>query len=292
MQRVAKILTFLGSAILALVVGLILSGIALSGVISMQMTHVLFWLAFAVSVLAAPLTVWLTSQSWRRCSAVFVCTAVVVGGGMWWLDSWLAQEKARQDATNQPPSLVHLTGLPPSVPIAKTPSLGPSVRKPSSTRPPQDNSVHIGSGASVNQSSTGDCSPNMIGGSNTVNCGPPALRIEWTTHNVDPPAPTQEKHEFKYEQWITVKVNETYTPISLGVVCDAEIEEVEAGMPVPNMRQNLHIGIDRDNKKIGLVYFEGTPAMPDRPLFIFVWSNQPFSVLEVRQAKFNIVPQS
>jgi hypothetical protein len=34
----------------------------------------------------------------------------------------------------------------------------------------QDNSVHIGAGATVDQNSKGDCSPNIIGGSNTVNC--------------------------------------------------------------------------------------------------------------------------
>lgn len=36
----------------------------------------------------------------------------------------------------------------------------------------QDNSVHLGAGAAVEQQSKGPCSPNIIGGSSTVNCAP------------------------------------------------------------------------------------------------------------------------
>jgi hypothetical protein len=42
-------------------------------------------------------------------------------------------------------------------------------------QPRQDNSVHVGAGSKIEQQSSGDCSPNMVGGSNTVNCGPPPL---------------------------------------------------------------------------------------------------------------------
>ena len=53
----------------------------------------------------------------------------------------------------------------------------PAPTTPQSHIPPkktnsQDNSVHIGGGAKVEQNSSGNCSPNMIGGSGTVNCGP------------------------------------------------------------------------------------------------------------------------
>ncbi len=52
-----------------------------------------------------------------------------------------------------------------------------TTRGPSSPKPQQDNSVHIGEGAKVDQSSTGPCSPNMIGGSNTVNCAAPVRTV-------------------------------------------------------------------------------------------------------------------
>ncbi|MGA8500025.1 MAG: hypothetical protein WB683_00620 [Candidatus Sulfotelmatobacter sp.] len=155
-------------------------------------------------------------------------------------------------------------------------------------KPSQDNSVHIDGGATVDQRSTGDCSPNIIGASNTVNCGAAATEIKWQQRDVIPPALPEDKHEFKFEKQITVMVNGTYTPVSLGFVCDAEIEEVDVGMEGAYMRLMPRTGTDRDNHKMGFAYFEGTPATPERPLFISVWSNQPFSVLEVKQARINV----
>jgi hypothetical protein len=53
-------------------------------------------------------------------------------------------------------------------------------------KPVQDNSVHMGDGAALDQNSNGDCSPNIVGGSNTVNCGPPPPHIEWSQVAGDP----------------------------------------------------------------------------------------------------------
>jgi hypothetical protein len=44
--------------------------------------------------------------------------------------------------------------------------------KKTSSTPKQDNSVHVAKGAKIEQQSSGDCSPNIVGGSNTVNCAP------------------------------------------------------------------------------------------------------------------------
>ncbi len=38
--------------------------------------------------------------------------------------------------------------------------------------PQQDNSVHVDNGSKIDQQSTGLCSPNIVGGSNTINCPP------------------------------------------------------------------------------------------------------------------------
>jgi hypothetical protein len=57
--------------------------------------------------------------------------------------------------------------------------------KPVPVKPSQDNSVHIGDGARIGQNSNGDCSPNMIGGSNTVNCDvPPQIATTKLSENV------------------------------------------------------------------------------------------------------------
>jgi hypothetical protein len=46
----------------------------------------------------------------------------------------------------------------------------------------QDNSVHVESGGVIQQQSGGNCSPNIVGGSNTVNCGPPPPRISFSVN--------------------------------------------------------------------------------------------------------------
>jgi pimeloyl-ACP methyl ester carboxylesterase len=60
---------------------------------------------------------------------------------------------AKNNKLNEPSLCKPVTAITPSVPT-----------------PQQDNSVHIGEGAQVEQTSKGPCSPNIIGGSNTVNC--------------------------------------------------------------------------------------------------------------------------
>jgi hypothetical protein len=132
---------------------------------------------------------------------------------------------------------------------------------------------------------------NCIGGDNygnpTVNNFSPPLEIKWETRDIIPPALSEEKHIFQYEKQVTVKANMTYTPVSLAIVCNSEIEEVNAGSAGAATHLNPRFGIDSVNKKVGFAYFEGTPITPDNPLYISVWSNRPFTVLEVRQARFN-----
>ena len=69
-------------------------------------------------------------------------------------------------------------------------------------------------------------------------------------------------------------------------MCNAEIEEVNVGMAGSYSLMNERIGVDLADRKRGFAYFEGTPVTPGKPLFISVWSNQPFSVLEVSKASF------
>lgn len=63
-------------------------------------------------------------------------------------------------------------------PIAnvKTPPPTPPSRKQPNALPSQDNSVHVDNGSKIEQQSSGDCSPNFVGGNNSVNCNPPRVR--------------------------------------------------------------------------------------------------------------------
>jgi hypothetical protein len=152
----------------------------------------------------------------------------------------------------------------------------------------QDNSVHIEKGSTVDQKSSGDCSPNIIGGSSTVNCAPPPIEMKWNAKKVDPPQLPRDKRTFRYQQQVTVKVTAPYTPISIGVRCSADIGEIEGFLPGAHERLFPREGTDRDNTKLGFVYWEGSPATPDEPLIISIWSDQPLSVLEVGPAKINV----
>jgi hypothetical protein len=151
-RAVEILLALLGCAIFGLVVTLVLSGIGESGVINMQITHALFWLAFGISIVAAPLAAWLISQSLKHSVLALIGTVVVLGGGLLWLDSWLHKEKDKQDAANQPPSPLRTTAPPPTIPIIKLRMhVSPSTIN-------QGN----GAGARVTQHSEGNNSPNSV----------------------------------------------------------------------------------------------------------------------------------
>jgi hypothetical protein len=137
------------------------------------------------------------------------------------------------------------------------------------------------------RSNNGDCSPNIVGGNSTVNCGPPPIQIKWDAKTIDPPEATPDKRVFKYQQQVTVNVSATYTPVSLGVLCNADIGEIQGYLPIPHAELMPRNGTDKNNSKIGFVYFEGTAARPDVPVVISIWSDQPLSVLEVKQARIH-----
>ena len=63
--------------------------------------------------------------------------------------------------------------------LTATASYGATVTPASVPKPlasSQDNSVHIGKGGKIEQTSKGNCSPNIVGGSNTVNCREPTVQ--------------------------------------------------------------------------------------------------------------------
>ncbi|MFZ0334898.1 MAG: hypothetical protein WAL69_12250, partial [Candidatus Acidiferrales bacterium] len=53
---------------------------------------------------------------------------------------------------------------------------------------------------------------------------------------------------------------------------------------------NVSQGTDANDKKLAFVKFGGTAVTPDSPLYIFLWSNEPLHVLQVKPA--NIRPPS
>jgi hypothetical protein len=91
--------------------------------------------------------------------------------------------------------------------------------------------------------------------------------------------------EFKYEKEVTVTVTGTYTPVSIALKCDSSVKKVNALFRRPWTSMNPNMGVSSTDSSIAYVYFEGTPATPDDPLIVHIWSDAPFSVLEVGQAR-------
>jgi len=211
---------------------------------------------------------------WERPLGIVALGVVVavVGGLIVWLISRHYDKPTLSTAIEQP----RTQPIPPSVPIAKTPLARPSVSTASPTKPQQDNSVHIGDRTTVSQSSTGDCSPNMIGGTNTVNCGPPApppLHYTWSTKDVK-----SQKPEYKFAKAIVVQTNIVTQPVSIAVRADGEIEDLTVCCGVFMMES---IGNDTNDKRKWFVSFEAPAFRPDKSLLVTVFSEKPLSILAV-----------
>jgi hypothetical protein len=143
----------------------------------------------------------------------------------------------------------------------------------------QDNSVHVDRGSKIEQQSSGDCSPNIVGGSNTVNCGPsppPPLKISWNV------SPNQSRDASEYVLMVTVTVNTPMSPVAVGVICDT---------PLTRMTIGTHRGVIAVNERTILdgakafVYYEGMPLAPSDELYLTLSAPKPFSVLAVGPAK-------
>lgn len=136
------------------------AGISSSGVIGADLTRAYFWLAFALAVVAAPVAAGFAWKSLRYSLICFLATAVLMGAGLWRLDSWLILRKAEQDAANQPPPAIPTVAPPPSVPIIKTPPLPvPSAKsKPIAPQVIQNGDCDVNQSGNNNHAST-NCTP-------------------------------------------------------------------------------------------------------------------------------------
>lgn len=126
-----------------------------------------------------------------------------------------------------------------------------------------------------------------IGGGNVTNptvnnFGPPPITVTWKANDAPSLRP-----EYRYMKDVVVSVSATWQPVSLGVICDSEIGMVFANFASGGAFSNDREGVEVNNHKIGYVYFKTQPLTSDEPLHIYVFSNQPLSILDVRQATIN-----
>lgn len=123
-------------------------------------------------------------ETWWGQAILLIVTGVIVGLVVWGVTRHYDKPIAIIPATNLPEVPAGRTEAKTqetAKPLAQ-PQRGPSkkIAAPSNRAAPQDNSVHVEDGSKIEQQSSGDCSPNIVGGANTVNCGPPSLRLEYS----------------------------------------------------------------------------------------------------------------
>lgn len=187
-----------------------------------------------------------------------------------------------QHDTPTPVAATQVAPQPQPQPVKQAPTSAPAttplaqVAPAKKTKPQQDNSVHIGDHTSVSQSSSGDCSPNIIGGSPTVNCGPPLpppLQFTWSVQDVKPENPAH-----KFAKTITVQTNVVVEPVFIGVTADEEIEELTVCCGVFFMQS---VGHDTSDKRRWFVSFDSPAFRPNKPFLLTAYSEKPLSILAI-----------
>ncbi len=243
-KMVELVVLLLGSTIVALGVCLYLAGIAASGVITMELTHTLFWATLVVLVLGAALSAWVMNLGRRAIWGSAVITLIVVATILWATNAYLTKKKAELDAANQPPPQFHKIIPGPSVPIVKTPR-------------PKPSRVNIDQRGNDNVAGTVDQSGNK-GGTNNAAIG--NGNDVGNTYNINPPKP----------------------PDPIGLFLDCDFQRFPITIPSGSKILVLQVRPDIIKKNIGLEEISapdtGTLIWPsekdDPPLAIYTHPNQ------------------
>jgi hypothetical protein len=177
-----------------------------------------------------------------------------------------------QQAPQSPPSK-------PSADTTKSHKTKNTLPKPRTSE--TDNSVHLDNGSKVEQQSSGDCSPNIIGGSPTVNCGPPPpppLSLNFSQEQM----PSSDKN-FPFVTKVRVVPNQEWKPVSLAIICDGPVGKIDISMEVSGSYTMQEVASSiAENPNIGLVEIGSPSARPDRPVIALVFSAGSLRVLGVR----------
>ena len=133
----------------------------------------------------------------------------------------------------------------------------------------------------------------QVGGSGnqaTVNNfgSPPPPPLQWTISVKDVVPPV--RSEFKYQKEITVTPNVSWSPVSIAINCDAEIDLVDFNTRLGGAFTHVSAGLTKEDHKVGYVYFDSPAITPEVPLLIQVYSSNQFSVLSINRAKIGDLP--
>lgn len=136
-----------------------------------------------------------------------------------------------------------------------------------------DNSVHLDNGSKIEQQSNGDCSPNMIGGSGTVNCAPPLKLM--TTQVIEP----SDQDGF-LKTVITVVPNKDVTA-PFNVVLRFDIPVKSIGVSISGSGGISGGGPGAVSSGTNLVIPLGTGFNPKHALLLTMYSASPLKLLDI-----------
>jgi hypothetical protein len=135
-------------------------------------------------------------------------------------DQWKGDVDYWKDRAGQKPECPLIAPSENSKPVSQKPK-----QQAAKPIPKQDNSVHVDNGSSIKQNSNGDCSPNMVGGANTFNCGPPPPKMTWEHYQwpIDRPKPNGIVHPDAYAR---ISIDRDWPHAKFVVFCDRPCQAV------------------------------------------------------------------
>lgn len=192
--------------------------------------------------------------------AAYAVAGALLALGLMGIRSVYAREYARSSASLTKPAAVQpLPTTPDAINAPTTPGANDKDQKknphtllrPPASSKPQDNSVHIGTGANVQQQTSGNCSPNIIGGASTVNCASPPPPPPHVTICVSSPLRVKQLDSDVVETVFTFTTDSAIDAPAYELFFDKSVLK-SSSTSSPDIALNIDEGVD--DKQKGFVF--------------------------------------
>jgi len=228
-----------------------------------------WWVALGIGVALLTIDFKLSAQrkkklGWPLLALSFLFIGIGLSGFIH--DYWVSKERLHSQ-----PQLSNPLQAPSNSSAPSSESPKPSKKSLTKKDAVRGNSVHIERVSKIEQQSSGDCSPNMIGGANTVSCGPPPLKLNASLRTV-----TSDKQGL-IETIITVTPNQPVAaPCAVAIEFDNPIASIAAAI-AGTATTTLTGRLPRLGKHVMVPV--GDSFNPQHALVINVYSEQPIRVV-------------
>jgi hypothetical protein len=89
---------WLGSAVVSLLLALVVAALATYGIINTSAARIILVLAGLVSIAGIATSDYVCDKSRKHVAVVLLISTLVIGSGLFWLDTWATRKKAEMDA--------------------------------------------------------------------------------------------------------------------------------------------------------------------------------------------------